>query len=97
MDWRERNYYLFHVPYETYDQFLSAYHKIAPSLKIHAPYNHIKNSADYDGNVLHIYVQGMISCRFSDVQRFEKAFHEKENVHRRYCLLKQLSKELTGQ
>lgn len=96
MDWRERNYYLFRTPYNTYDEFLAAFKDVAPSLKTHAPYNHMRASMDYDGNVLGIYVEGMVSCRFSDAKRFEEAFHA-EGLNRGFYILKQLSKELLGQ
>lgn len=97
MDWRERYYYLFRTPYATYDEFLVAFRDVAPSLKIHAPYNHMKNDMGYDGNVLGIYIEGMVSCRFSDALNFESAFHAEEELDKGYYKLEQLSKELTGQ
>ena len=44
MDYRNRNYYFATIDYLSYDMRLKFYKLAAPSLKIHSPYNHIKNS-----------------------------------------------------
>ena len=48
MDYRNRNYYLATIDYLSYDMRLKNYKLAAPSLKIHPPYNHVKNTYNRD-------------------------------------------------
>lgn len=77
MDYRNRNYYLATIDYLSYNMRLKFYKLAAPSLKIHSPYNHIKNTynRDYvDGR----YWQMMLSCKKEDSEALEYELRKAE-------------------
>ena len=107
MDYRKRNYYLVTIMYFSYDTRMHYYRLAAPSLKIHAPYNHFKNSDKaYDGEFAkklgyNSYWQMMLSCKKEDSDALEYELRKAERadneygIHGSYFL--KLSKELCGQ
>lgn len=102
MDWRERNYYLATINYCTRDMRIEYYKLVAPSLKIHTPYHHIKNGRDRD-NVEGRYWEMMLSCRKEDSDCLEYELRKAERRDEIYYpgsfgshFLK-LNKELCGQ
>ena len=77
MDYRNRDYYLATIDYVSYDMRLKNYKLAAPSLKIHSPYNHVKNTynRDYiDGR----YWQMMLSCKKEDSEALEYELRKAE-------------------
>jgi hypothetical protein len=103
MDYRERNYYLTTIDYLSYDMRLKYYKMAAPSLKIHAPYNHIKNKSYYD-YVDGSYWQMMLSCKKEDSEALEYELRKAERndsrcngVYSYGSHFFKLSKEVCGQ
>ena len=104
MDYRERSYYLVTIDYISYDMRLKYYKLAAPSLKIHAPYNHIKWS-DREKDLLHgSYWQMMLSCKKEDSEALEYELRKAERNDNEYNSVYsfgshfiKLSKELCGQ
>lgn len=102
MDYRKRNYYLVTIDYISYDTRLKFYKLATPSLKIHSPYNHVKNicGRDYiDGR----YWQMMLSCKKEDSEALEYELREAERSDKHGSLYSQgsyflkLDKFLLGQ
>ena len=102
MDYRNRNYYLANIDYVSYDMRLKIFKLVTPSLKIHPPYNHVKNKHQHD------YVDGlswqmMLSCKKEDSEALEYELRKAERNDRYDGLYSsgsnfvKLSKELLGQ
>ena len=102
MDYRERNYYLVTIDYISYDMRLKYYKLAAPSLKIHAPYNHIKNSNSSD-RIDGMYWQMMLSCKKEDSEALEYELRKAErndkygSIYSYGSRFVKLSKEICGQ
>lgn len=79
MDWRERDYYLVKLDNFSYKMRMEYLKWASETIKIHAPYNHIKAyhpcKSNYDGDHYKItgigYVQFMLSCRKEDSNEVE--------------------------
>ena len=74
MDYRNRDYYLVTIAYESYDMRLNYYKMAAPSLKMHSPYNHFKNGHMFDrynDGAKGRYWQMMISCKKENSEALE--------------------------
>ncbi len=78
MDYRNRNYYLATIDYTSYDMRLRYYKLAAPSLKIHAPYNHIKWSDKEKDLLSGSYWQMMLSCKKEDSEALEYELRKAE-------------------
>lgn len=101
MDYRERNYYLATIDYCSYDMRMKHLKIVAPSLKIHSPYNHFKHNKDYDGVFTNKqgyggYWQMMLSCRKENSEALEYELNKGKRNSRLTNFLK-LNKELCGQ
>lgn len=90
MDYRYRNYYLVTVDWCSYDMRMEYFRIAAPSLKIHSPYNHFKNSSkEYDGQYTkHLgyggYWQMMLSCKREDSEALEYELRKAVRNDREY-------------
>lgn len=103
MDYRKRNYYLVAFDYCSYDMRMKYCKLASPSLKVHSPYNHVKNQNhhDYvDGN----YWQMMLSCKKEDSEALEYELRKAERNDKEYNSVYsfgsrfiKLDKELLGQ
>ena len=88
MDWRERDYYLVKFDNFSYKMRMQFLKYASKTIKVHAPYNHIKAhhlyKSNYDGvhkNITNMgYVQFMLSCRKEDSNAIE---FELRKAHRR--------------
>ena len=110
MDYRYRNYYFVTIDYCSYDMRMRYFKLAAPSLKIHSPYNHFKNSnKEYDGEYTKDlgyggYWQMMFSCKREDSETLEYELRKAERRDREYNSIYstgskflKLNKELCGQ
>lgn len=104
MDYRNRNYYLVTIDYASYDMRLKIYKLVAPSLKIHSPYNHIKCSDRKRDLVNGSYWQMMLSCKKEDSENLEYELRKAERNDNDYNSVYsfgshfvKLNKELCGQ
>ena len=104
MDYRNRNYYLAKISNCSYDMRMHNFRLVAPSLKIHSPYNHFKNNEkDYDGTYTRPlgyagYWQMMLSCTKEDSESLEyelRKAERRDDPKTSYFL--KLTKELCGQ
>lgn len=103
MDYRNRNYYLVNIDYVSYDMRLKIFKLVTPSLKIHPPYNHVKNKHQHD------YVDGltwqmMLSCKKEDSEALEYELRKAERNDNDYNSVRsfgshfiKLDKKLCGQ
>lgn len=104
MDYRNRNYYLVTIDYTSYDMRMRYYKLAAPSLKRHAPYNHIKWS-DREKDLLNgSYWQMMLSCKKEDSEALEYELRKAERNDNDYNSVYsfgshfiKIDKELCGQ
>lgn len=104
MDYRNRRYYLAKISYFSYDMRMHYFRMVAPSLKIHTPYNHfIKNETDYDGvytkQLGHRgYWQMMLSCKEEEAESLEYELRKAERRDEQgTSYFFKLTKELCGQ
>lgn len=97
MDWRERDYYLVNIEYFSYSMRLRYYKLAAPSLKIHQPYNHIKDNEKSQDRIKNRYFQMMLSCRKRDSETLE--YELRKSVRNDGCCSRflKLNKEICGQ
>lgn len=103
MDYRHRKYYLVSIPYFSRDMRIRYFKIAAPSLKMHAPYNHIlkQHTSDYDGcchedtGVRRPDV--MISCKLEDVESLEYELRKMVRNDDGYGKFYELIKEFCGQ
>lgn len=64
MDYRHRAYYLVKFDGLSYDMRIRNLQICVPSIKIHPPYNHMKNGLKYDGDSIKKAAwQMLVSCR----------------------------------
>ena len=98
MDYRERNYYLARIDYCSYDMRMRYFKLAAPSLKIHAPYDHIKSNSKIQDHLDNRYWQMMLSCRQEDSEALEYELRKAERRDRfGFSRFVKLSKEICGQ
>lgn len=103
MDYRGRNYYLVKIDCWTYNMRLQHLKLVAPSLKIHPPYNHFKNNdSDYDAAFtrklgLGGYRQMMLSCRKEDSEAVEYELNKAERRDGCSSRVLKLNKEMCKQ
>ena len=109
MDYRYRNYYLVTIDYCSYDMRMKYFRIVAPSLKIHSPYNHFKsNDKEYDGEYTKTlgyggYWRMMLSCKKEDENALEYELRKakrNDKYSSLYCTgshFLKLDKELCGQ
>lgn len=97
MDYRNRNYYLVNIPFFSYDMRIKYFKLAAPSLKIHAPYNHIKWSYKTHDFLNGKHWQMMISCKKDSSDAIE--YELRKMVRNDGCnsAFEKLSKEICGQ
>ena len=98
MDYRERDYYLARIDYCSYGMRIGIFKIAAPSLKIHAPYGHIRSNGQRQDRINHRYWQMMLSCRKEDSEALEYELRkaERRDIPNFSCFLK-LNKEICGQ
>lgn len=105
MDWRERDYYLVALDYSSFNMRMEYLKCASETMKVHAPYNHIKAShpckSNYDGDHHKItgigYVQFMLSCKKEDSNEVEYELR-KARIRDEYgSNFVKLTKEMCGQ
>lgn len=99
MDYRQRDYYLARIDCYSYDMRMNIFKIVAPSLKIHAPYGHIKSNGHMEQDrINNRYWQMMLSCRKEDSEALE---YELRKAKRRdglnFSYFLKLNKEICGQ
>ncbi len=98
MDYRERDYYLAKIDYCSYDMRMKIFRLAAPSLKIHAPYDHIKSNGQRQDKMNGCYWQMMLSCRKEDSEALEYELRKAERRDRvGFSRFVKLSKEICEQ
>lgn len=97
MDYRERDYYLVTIDYFSYDMRMEMFKLAAPSLKIHAPYRHIRTNGRDQDWVDHRYWQMMVSCRHEDSDTLEYELRKATRRDERRSQYIKLDKEICGQ
>lgn len=104
MDYRNRNYYLAMIDNASYRMRMKYYKLTSPSLKIHAPYNHIKCNDTKRDLLNGTYWQMMLSCKKEDSEALEYELRkaERNDNERNSCNsfgshFVKLNKELCGQ
>ena len=100
MDYRKRKYYLVSLPCFDHDYRLEHMTLVAPSLKMHAPYNHICFGT-YDGKFYQqtnvMCPEMMISCKLEEADALEYELRKMSRdiaVQGRFC---ELTKEMCKQ
>lgn len=98
MDYRERNYYLARIDYCSYNMRIGIFKIATPSLKIHAPYDHIKSNGERQDKINGRYWQMMLSCRKEDSEALEYELRKAERRDRKsFSYFFKLNKEICGQ
>lgn len=95
MDYRHRDYYLVELDTCAYDMRVEYFKIAAPTLKFHAPYNHIKNSELSYDKVDNVYGHMMISCKHIDSGALEYELRKAVRRDNGTCFCK-LTKEICG-
>lgn len=97
MDYRHRNYYLVNLNRFSYEMRLEYCKWAAHSLKIHSPYNHLKNNKHSQDYANRTYWQMMLSCRKEDSEALEYELRKAKRRDDWGSDFLKLDKELCGQ
>lgn len=104
MDYRHRKYYLVSIPYFSRDMRIRYFKIVAPSLKMHSPYNHFchrDNEQAYDGkwsNLTGVMRPDiMMSCTIEDSAALEYELHKMVRNDDGYGKFFELTKNLCKQ
>ena len=106
MDYRHRKYYLVSIPYFSRDMRIRYFKIAAPSMKMHAPYNHMshkqqKDILSYDGlwskEIGLRRPDMMISCKTEDVESIEYELRKMVRNDEGHGWFYELTKNFCGQ
>lgn len=98
LNWWNKGHDDYGVRYINYCNMIK---RIIPTVKFGKPYNHFKKNNikqyNYDGEIKEIgYIQLLVSCRKENCLLFENIVQE-ISTNDKYCVLKEITKEMCGQ
>lgn len=97
MDYRYRDYYLAKLDPFAREMRMEYFKLVAPSLKVHSPYRHIKNNHRPQDNINGRYWQMMLSCKKEDSEALEYELRKANRRDYYGSYFFKLTREICGQ